>query len=77
MGDRLYNVAEIARILNIGKNRVYDLVNSGILPSLYLGGVKVRSKSLENFLEKYDGYDLSDLENIRLLPQYLKSDKSS
>ena len=72
MGDKLYNVVEIAEILNIGKNRVYDSVNSGILLSSYLGGDKVRSKSLDEFMEKYDGYDLSDLDNIKQLPQYSK-----
>lgn len=29
-----------------------------------LGRLKIRSKSIEEFLEKYNGKDLSDLDNI-------------
>ena len=43
---------------------VYQLINKGLLPGLKLGCMKVRKKSPEVFWKKYDGKDLSDLDNI-------------
>lgn len=65
MEDTLYTVAEAAKILKIGKNRVYDLINAEILPTLILGGYKIRKEAIEEFLKKYEGYDLTDLSNIK------------
>ena len=41
------------------------MIRKGYLPALNLGSLKVRRTSLLNFLEKYDGKDLSDLNNIK------------
>lgn len=62
---RLYSVIEVSKILGIGKAKVYELINSGQLSALKLGGLKVRSKSLDEFLDKYDGYDLTNMNNIK------------
>lgn len=67
MDDKLYTVLEVAKILRIGKNRVYELIKMGLLPALNLGGLKVRKESLGKFLQEYEGFDLSDLENIKKL----------
>ena len=40
------------------------LINKGLLPAMKLGSLKIRVKTIEDFLEKYDGMDLSDLDNI-------------
>ena len=64
MEDVLYSVNGVAGILKIGKNRVYDLIHAGLLPVLKIGGMKIRRRSLEVFLDKYEGYDLSDPYNI-------------
>ena len=61
--DELLTVQEVMVILKTSKNRVYSLLKSGILPFLKLGDCKVRRMDLEKFMEKYSGYDLSDLEN--------------
>lgn len=72
MDDALYTVADVSKILKIGKNRVYDLINAGLIPALKLGGLKIRKVSLYDFLEKYDGYDLTDTMNIIPLNMNIK-----
>ena len=44
---------------------VYKLMNSGLLPYLVLGRRKVRAATLETFLEKYEGYDITNPDNIQ------------
>lgn len=51
-------------MLGIGKAKVYDLINDGRLPALNLGGLKVRKETIDEFLSKYEGYDLTDINNI-------------
>lgn len=63
----LYTVIEVSKILRIGKNKVYELIELGLLPALNLGGLKVRKEALEKFLADYEGFDLSDLKNIKKL----------
>lgn len=38
-------------MLSIGKARVYELIKSGQLPALKLGGLKVRSEAIDEFLD--------------------------
>ena len=61
----LYTVAEVSKLLKINANDTYSLIRTGKLPALKLGSLKVRRASLLEFLEKYDGKDLSDLDNIK------------
>lgn len=63
----LYTVEEVASILKINKNAVYDLIRKGILTALKLGRLKVTKPTLLKFLREYNGKDLSDLENIKEL----------
>ena len=63
--DSLFSVKETAKYLGISKNKVYDLIHSGLLPAIKIGGLKIRSTSLQNFLATYEGYDITDPENIR------------
>ena len=60
----LYTVKETASVLGCNIHLVYDLINKGLLPAIKLGSLKIRVKTIEDFLEKYDGMDLSDLDNI-------------
>lgn len=62
--DELYTVKEVAKIMKVNVHRVYDLIRAGLLPALKLGSIKIRKKSLNEFLEKYDGMDLTDLEKV-------------
>ncbi len=63
--DSLFSVKETAKYLGISKNKVYDLIHSGLLPAIKIGGLKIRSTTLQNFLATYEGYDITDPENIR------------
>lgn len=65
MEDRLYTVAEVAEILRTNVDYVYKLHRSGLLKFMKLGRLKCRAKTLEAFLEKFDGMDISDPENVQ------------
>ncbi|MBR3770517.1 MAG: helix-turn-helix domain-containing protein [Lachnospiraceae bacterium] len=62
--DELYTVKEVAKIMKVNVHRVYDLIHAGLLPALKLGSIKIRAESLNEFLKKYDGMDLTDLDKI-------------
>lgn len=57
----LYTVKETSRILKCNVNLVYTLINTGLLKSLKLGSRKVRDRTLEEFLDKYDGQDIDEI----------------
>ncbi|WP_096635794.1 helix-turn-helix domain-containing protein [Clostridium cochlearium] len=67
MKEYLYTVEEVATILKVNKNTVYDLIRSGLLQALRLGRLKVTKITLIRFLKEYNGKDLSDLEDIKEL----------
>ena len=54
----LYTVKEVAKRLKCNTTSVYTLINLGLLRAIKLGSKKVRDKSLEEFLDKYDGMDM-------------------
>ena len=66
----IYTVKEVSQILGINKNSVYNLIHSGVIKTMKLGRQKITYKSLIEFLEKYDGYDLTNLENIKCIHEY-------
>ena len=65
----LYNVRETAAVLGVNVHMVYELINRKLLPALRLGSLKVRKSTLIDFVERYEGMDLSDLDNIKELQQ--------
>ena len=68
MNDRLiYTVQEVATILHSSPNYIYELINQGYLPAIKLGSLKVLKSTLEKFLIKNEGNDLSDLKNVKKL----------
>jgi len=69
MEPMLYTVKEVSQLLRCNPTRVYELRRAGLLRFLKLGQLKCRRETLEAFLEKYDGYDLSDLSRIVPLPE--------
>lgn len=64
MEEILYTVVEVAKLIKTNTNYVYDLIRKGFLPALKLGSYKVRRTALLEFLEKYEGKDLTDLNNV-------------
>lgn len=63
----LYTVKEASATLGVNVHVVYSLIKKGLLPALKLGSFKIRKESLEEFVRKYEGMDLSDLNNIKEL----------
>lgn len=60
----LYNVKEVSKILKTNTDYVYSLIKSKLLPVLKIGSYKIRAEALEEFLTKYEGYDLTDPFNV-------------
>ena len=60
----LYTIAEVAKIMRVNKTYVYKLINNGLLPVIKLGSYKVRDVALDEFLTKYEGMDLTDVNNV-------------
>ena len=65
MEDMVLTVQEVADILKTNVDYVYKLHRAGILKFLKLGRLKCRKKTLEEFLEKYDGMDVTDPFNVK------------
>jgi len=65
--DVLYTISEVAKLIKCNTNYVYDLIRTGLLPGLKLGSMKVTRSALLEFLQKYQGYDLTDPYNIKPL----------
>ena len=63
----VYSVREVSQILHTNAGFVYDLIKTGLLPALKLKSLRVRREALEAFLEQYEGYDLSDLNETKTL----------
>ena len=66
---KLYSVKEVASLLSISKNRVYDLIYANRIPAMDIGGLKVRHEALANFLKNTEGYevDFNHPENLYVL----------
>ncbi|KFX57155.1 helix-turn-helix domain-containing protein [Clostridium botulinum] len=67
MGEMLYTVKETSKILKTNTDYVYLLIKKGYVKCLKLGSYKIRKSTLEEFLSKYEGFDLSDLDNVKEL----------
>ncbi|MCQ2308086.1 MAG: helix-turn-helix domain-containing protein [Bacteroidales bacterium] len=65
--DELYTVKDVAERLKTNVDMVHKLRKSGLLPFMKLGCYKVRKKALDEFLAKYDGYDLTDPFHVKPL----------
>lgn len=61
----LLTVPEVAKILKTNTAYVYKLKNAGLLKFMQLGRLKCRRETLDAFIDKYEGYDLSDPFNIK------------
>lgn len=72
----LYTVKEVSEILMVNISVVYDLIKSGILKALKLGRYKIRRTTLLEFLEEYETYDITDLNNIKKLDFYTQKNSA-
>ena len=62
---KLYTVSEVAEILHTGVDYVYKLHHTGVLRFMKIGRLKCRKETLDEFLERYDGMDITDPANIK------------
>ena len=67
MEDILYTVKETSKILKTNPAYVYSLIKKGYLRCMKLGNYKIRKSTIEEFLAKYEGYDFTDLDNVKEL----------
>lgn len=67
MEEMLYTVPEVAAILKTNVDYVYKLQKAGLIRFMKMGRLKCRKSTLEEFLEKYDGLDISDPFNVQEL----------
>lgn len=68
--DELLTTSEVAKLLKCNRNFVGDLLKSGLLPYIVLGSRKVRRKALEEFMQKYEGWDITDPYNPKEIIKY-------
>lgn len=66
MGE-LLTVKEVSEVLKTNVTYVHRLRKTGLLPFIKIGCYKCRRESLNEFLARYEGYDLTDPEHIRQL----------
>ncbi len=65
MEDKLITVPEFAKMIGSNPNKAYEIVKADLIPVLILGKVKIRQKAAEEFLIRYEGYDLTNLNDIK------------
>lgn len=63
--EMLYTVSEASKIMKTNPAYVYELIHAGLIPVLKLGSIKIRRTALMEFLEKYEGYDLTNPSEIK------------
>lgn len=69
--DVLYTVAEVAKLIKTNPAYVYELIKAGLLPVLKLGNYKIRRVALLEFLQKYEGKDLTNPFNVKAINRYI------
>ena len=69
MAEQVYTVQEVADILQTNVGYVYKLQKAGLLRFMKMGRLKCRESTLNAFLEKYDGCDISDPFNVQTLEE--------
>ena len=62
--SKVYTIKEVSKILKCNINRVQKKKKKGLLKCLKLGSWKVTEESLDNFIKKYDGKDIDNLEEV-------------
>ena len=65
--ERVYTLQEVADLLKTGINYVQELRKSGLLKCIKIGHYKVTETTLQQFLTKYDGMDITDPRNPKEL----------
>ena len=48
----LYTVSEVAKLLKVNRNFVYDIIKKGELKAIRVGSIKIRSDDLEAYINQ-------------------------
>ena len=48
----LYTVSEVASMLKVNRNFVYDEIKKGNLEAIKIGSIKIRKDKLEEYIDK-------------------------
>lgn len=54
MNDELLTLTEVAKILKVNRNAVYELIGNGYIRALKLGSMKVRRSTLNAFMARLE-----------------------
>jgi len=58
-------VKEVSQLLKCNVDMVHKLRKAGLLPFMKLGQYKIRKEALDEFLKQYEGYDVTNPEDIK------------
>lgn len=47
----LFTVSEVAKLLKVNRNFIYDLIKNGELEAVKVGSIKVRKEALDRYLQ--------------------------
>ena len=48
----LYTVSEVAKMLKVNRNFVYNLIKNGELEAVKIGSIKVKQEALNRYVER-------------------------
>lgn len=65
--SRLLTVKEVAKLMRVTPKYVYKLIYGGYLTALKLPTLKITEQALAEFLDRYQGQDLSNLSAVTAL----------
>lgn len=56
MNEKILTVAQAAKYLHIGKDKMYLLIKSKKIKAIDLWGLKIKVDDLDKFIDDYTGY---------------------
>lgn len=63
MNEKLLTVAQAAKYLKIGKDKMYLLIKNGKIKAIDLWGLKIKVDELDKFINDYTGYTFNCNDN--------------
>ncbi len=48
----LYTVSEVAKLLKVNRNFVYDIIKKGELRAIRIGSIKIKHEDLESYINE-------------------------
>lgn len=67
--EELLTVKECSVILKTSPDYVYRLIDNGLLKCLRIGRIKVRRSALDELIRSYEGYDITDPNEIKKMEE--------